>query len=181
MFSSSEHPSWSSSQPVRCPQCGQTRYEHETVRDECATAPVPEDRTQTTHLRRPPSALPRHQLGTDYLVPDAPVTLQFLPSGACLTFTFDAPMIVGRAPNIDSDFIDLTSLNAYQHGVSRQHCTLRRNNTSLVVTDLDSTNGTFLNGERLIPYRDYGLHDGDRLILGTLHVTVHFSTLGSAQ
>ena len=102
------------------------------------------------------------------------MTLQFLPSGICFPASLAEPMILGRMAFDEHQSFDLTSIGAYHHGVSRQHCALRRDGSRLIVTDLNSMNGTYLNGERLIPWRDYVVGDGARLILGTLHVTIYF-------
>ena len=101
-----------------------------------------------------------------------------MPSGTCIPLDVQAPVILGRNALTESgQLLDLTEFNAHQHGVSRQHCRLQRDGDCLIATDLDSANGTYLNGEPLLPYRDYILTHGDKLILGTLHVYVFFSTL----
>ena len=181
MLDSSENTHWSRWQTIECPQCGCICGRQDRVCGQCNRALAVEERAVTARLRRSPLALPGHRLGSDRLTPDAPVTLQFLPSGICLTFGLKTPMIIGRSPGDEHDFLDLTSLKAAQHGVSRRHCSLRRDGANLIVTDIASTNGTSVNGEALIPFRDYVIHDGDRLILGTLHVTVHFVTAVGAQ
>jgi len=70
--------------------------------------------------------------------------------------------------------LDLTDFNAVRHGISRRHCLLWQSECHLLARDLDSTNGTILNDQRLVPSRDYVVVHGDRLILGTLHLTVFF-------
>jgi hypothetical protein len=47
--------------------------------------------------------------------------------------------------------VDLTPFNAYAMGISRQHVRIQRRENSYQVIDLGSTNGTWLNGERLPP------------------------------
>ncbi len=84
------------------------------------------------------------------------------------------PTVLGRGQGTDGVLYDLTPYNAVQHGVSRHHCLLRRQNSHLLIADLESLNGTFINGHRLIPRREYVLRDGDRLVLGSLHILVAF-------
>ena len=88
-------------------------------------------------------------------------------------------MILGReAESLEHiEHIDLSSLNAMHHGVSRQHCQFRRQGLQLIVTDLNSTNGTYLNDRRLETGKDEIVLHGDKLILGTLHLLVTFNTL----
>ena len=54
--------------------------------------------------------------------------------------------------------------------VSRRHCLLQVTERGLLVKDLESTNGTFVNG---IPMTDGYVNDGDRLSLGTYVLTLH--------
>lgn len=54
--------------------------------------------------------------------------------------------------------------------VSRRHCLLQVTERGLLVKDLESTNGTFVNG---IPMTDGYINEGDRLSLGTYVMTLH--------
>lgn len=53
--------------------------------------------------------------------------------------------------------------------VSRLHCQLTATDMSLQVKDLDSTNGTFVNGTRV---QTAELRDGDRLSVGRVDLIV---------
>jgi hypothetical protein len=53
--------------------------------------------------------------------------------------------------------------------VSRRHCLLEVLERGVAVKDLDSTNGTFVNGA---PVKDGTLYEGDRLSLGTYGLTL---------
>lgn len=53
--------------------------------------------------------------------------------------------------------------------VSRVHCRLTAGATELQVTDLDSTNGTFVNGKRV---DEAMLKEGDRLGVGRVELVV---------
>lgn len=58
--------------------------------------------------------------------------------------------------------------------ISRQHVLFKQQGEDVHVVDLESTNGTVLNGERLDPNREYPVADGDTLELGDVaEVTVH--------
>jgi hypothetical protein len=54
--------------------------------------------------------------------------------------------------------------------VSRRHCLLQVTERGLLIKDLESTNGTFVNGN---PMTDGYINDGDRLGLGTYVLTLH--------
>ena len=68
---------------------------------------------------------------------------------------------MGRAPR--ADFVVDATL------VSRVHCRLAAGAEALEVVDLDSTNGTFVNGERV---KRAALGDGDKLGVGRVELTV---------
>ncbi len=50
--------------------------------------------------------------------------------------------------------------------VSRRHCFLRIDHTSVAITDLESCNGTWLDGQKTVPGKRYFLKDGMRLAVG---------------
>jgi diguanylate cyclase (GGDEF)-like protein len=67
-------------------------------------------------------------------------------------------MVIGRGAGVE--------LRVNDDGVSRFHCKLHDDTDAILVEDLGSRNGTYLNGERLTP----GLRrlvEGDRLQIGT--------------
>lgn len=77
-------------------------------------------------------------------------------------------VILGRAPEQPEYTIDDDS-------VSRNHLELRLDEYGLVVSDLQSTNGTAVNGARLTPYdNNRQLADGDTLSLGSVQLQVEF-------
>jgi pSer/pThr/pTyr-binding forkhead associated (FHA) protein len=68
---------------------------------------------------------------------------------------------IGRSPG--AEFMVDANL------VSRVHCRLTAGATELQVTDLDSTNGTFVNGKRV---SEATLKEGDRLGVGRVELVV---------
>ena len=52
--------------------------------------------------------------------------------------------------------------------MSRQHCEIIRNGRDCLIRDLGSKNGTLLNGNSLIPFKEYSLRQGDHLELAGL-------------
>ena len=55
--------------------------------------------------------------------------------------------------------------------VSREHARVRREGHRLLLEDLRSANGTFLNGERLLAPAE--LHEGDTVTIGDVALTFH--------
>jgi CRP-like cAMP-binding protein len=84
---------------------------------------------------------------------------------------FTNPVIrVGRAPSCDFPLYD----NTGRHSIaSRVHAEIRCENDALYAVDLNSSNGTFLNGERI---QKASLKNGDALCFGPegLELQVHF-------
>lgn len=77
--------------------------------------------------------------------------------------------------------IDLTPYAGYRMGVSRRHAAIRIGSESnLDLWDLGSSNGTFLNGQRLSAHRPYRLHDGDEVRLGQMVIHIFFQSGGAA-
>ncbi len=99
---------------------------------------------------------------------ESPVVLR-LPANRPLIFGRDDPDS-GQRPDID-----LVPYGAYQRGVSRHHAALELTGKRLVLSDLSSANGTFLNGVRLDPHETHQIRDGDRLRMGNLTVDVFFN------
>jgi hypothetical protein len=69
---------------------------------------------------------------------------------------------------------DLSPYDAHQQGVSRVHAVISQTGHTLTLTDLGSTNGTFINDQRLVAHQPRILRDGDYLRLGSLAVQVNF-------
>jgi len=78
---------------------------------------------------------------------------------------------VGSTVNPD---IDLTPYGAIEKGVSRQHAAVEFSEDTLILLDVGSSNGTFLNGQRLVPNQPRVLRDGDEVRFGKLVAHIYF-------
>jgi len=70
--------------------------------------------------------------------------------------------------------IDLTPYGAREKGVSRRHAALYRTSHILSLVDLGSSNGTYLNGTRLLPHRPRLVRSDDEVAFGTMVFKIHF-------
>ncbi|MBX3066066.1 MAG: FHA domain-containing protein [Anaerolineae bacterium] len=70
--------------------------------------------------------------------------------------------------------VSLARFNATKRGVSRRHMGIRRKGPLIYITDLESTNGTFLNGRRLMKSEERIIRDGDEIHLSHLLIRVSF-------
>jgi hypothetical protein len=89
--------------------------------------------------------------------------------------------VIGRVHprSDDRPDLDLNRYGAFFHGVSRKHVAITKDGNLLQIEDLGSTNGTYLNGAKLLPHQPRMLRDGDELCLGHLVMRVHFLNLES--
>ncbi len=85
-------------------------------------------------------------------------------------------VIVGRVSASDGiqAAIDLTHFGAFEKGVSRRHLRIRRKGTLVYIADIGSTNGTWLNGQRLLLQGERLLRNDDELRLSHLTVRVKY-------
>ena len=81
-------------------------------------------------------------------------------------------LIIGRGDEEREPDIDLTELDGVEQGISRWHAEFTYVDTKLFVEDLNSTNGTRVNGFRLDVGRKYRLRNGDELELGHLRLSI---------
>jgi len=81
-------------------------------------------------------------------------------------------IVLGRkAEGVNPD-VDLNPYEPALHGVSRTHAMIRPTPDQLLLSDLGSTNGTLLNGQKLRPGRTENLTDQSVISLGKLHLKV---------
>jgi hypothetical protein len=84
-------------------------------------------------------------------------------------------VVIGRAMEGDTSIgFDLTPHGAYHFGVSRMHAIMTMNDGFLYLEDLNSTNGTRINGFQVTPKQKYRLRDGDEIEFARLRTTIKF-------
>jgi serine/threonine protein kinase len=96
-------------------------------------------------------------------------------TGSPLLIPQQDEVLIGRADPRGKVVPDI-NLSAYgggTAGVSRQHARLLRTGDGWMIDDLHSTNGTFVNGKRVIPSQPAPLNDGDRVRCGQLVLNFH--------
>jgi hypothetical protein len=160
------------------------------VASKLSTDPKP----QTVSYNKPPEEA---KIKTDYLnLPKAEIGLgQRIPTPGTARLTsawklrwkigeenvimaVEDKIVIGRAMEGGDDSIqfDLTPHGAYHFGVSRMHAVLTMNDGYLYLEDLNSTNGTRINGFQVTPKQKYRLRDGDEIEFARLRTTVKFDT-----
>lgn len=88
----------------------------------------------------------------------------------------EARISLGRfTPGEPPVTIDLSKYDGVALGVSRRHALIAFSAESKTLEDLGSSNGTFLNEQRLPPHQPHPLKNGDLIRLGQLMLFVFFS------
>lgn len=84
-----------------------------------------------------------------------------------ITVAIGAELIIGRFNLEDMGplCLNLNPFNGAQQGVSRRHAKIMHSESGWWVQDIGSSNGTWLNGERLQPLRSYALQSTSHLLL----------------
>lgn len=104
--------------------------------------------------------------------------LQVRDSGGRFIFDYDSieELSIGRRdPNSQTaPDVDLEPFDGLNKGVSRQHAMIVRREGALTLVDQGTPNGTFLNGQKLVPAQARILRDGDDIRLGHLVVRISF-------
>ena len=71
--------------------------------------------------------------------------------------------------------LNLSIYGAENYGVSRNHAVINREGDGLFIVDLNSTNGTYLNLERIPPDKPCAIKDGDTIRLGLFEIKINFA------
>lgn len=120
---------------------------------------------------------PQRRWGTAYFDRNSTLELKFRDSEETLQVPVKQAVVLGRVhsePGVEQPDVDLGPYGAVQKGVSRLHLKVARDYDTVVVTDLGSSNHTYLNGQRLMPGEPRILRDNDELRLGHLVIRVAF-------
>lgn len=108
-------------------------------------------------------------------VPDSGIAFFFMDDKMPFELRSEDDFLIGRKTDDSPEpIVDLINYDAFGHGVSRRHARIRRIPGGYEIIDLDSTNGTWVNEQRLLPNRPYSLTSGSLLRLGRMRMYVIF-------
>jgi hypothetical protein len=112
-----------------------------------------------------------------YFGRDAQLNFQVIHANMSLVCSFEkgSTIVLGRGnPETDISHLDLAPFAAKEFGVSRQHARVTKMTAIIMVEDLGTLNGTFINNEKLMPGQGYVLCEGDYLRLGGMELKTRF-------
>lgn len=160
---------------LRCANCNHANPPGSVFCSECGAQLFAADMT-TQNIRTDKMADPlggaaaRVEPPASYISTDAWGSIHLMESGQILPLTTRSDYTLGRISEgqpVMPD-IDLSPYNAYANGVSRIHATIRRDGKRIIVMDLGSANGSYVNGKRIAPNTERLVNHGDVIALGKL-------------
>jgi hypothetical protein len=113
-------------------------------------------------------------------VPDQGIALYLMENTHPIAIHEEREFIIGRRPAAPKEIlVDLTPFGAYEHGISHRHAMICRTEYHYEILDLESTNGTVLNGKRMLPNIHYPLPTGSRILLAKLVLYAIYKEVGA--
>jgi pSer/pThr/pTyr-binding forkhead associated (FHA) protein len=132
------------------------------------TEPLPddEDEPQATPQRHSVPHTQGQVLGLE---------VEILTSKRKVLLSVEREILVGRLDATQGIFpeLDLTPDGALENGVSRRHARIYTQDGVCYIEDLNSSNHTLLNGQRLSPHEPYAFQSEDSMSLGSLEIKIH--------
>ncbi len=169
---------------LTCPNCGAQLEPDSNFCDMCGAPVRPESPpvpSPTPKPAPPPIAAP--------VPPVAPIPSPAYPvvatvqgclvvQGLNVTLPFPpgkTEIFVGREDSINNIFpdVDLTDLGGDEGGVSRRHARIFVQGAQVFIEDLNSTNHTYVNQQRLTPGQAQALNSGDEVWLGWMKLNFY--------
>jgi hypothetical protein len=163
------------SQRMLCPHCGKPNLKRDSYCYACGHILAAGPKTPATKALEDDMD-PKTRWGTAHFGPSSVLVLQVRGAQRLIEVPAQAECIIGRSAE-DSAMkpdIDLADYDADNLGVSRLHAVLKRQQNTIAISDLDSKNFTFINGQRLHPHEVRVLRNGDEIRLGKLVLKVGF-------
>jgi len=161
---------------IECPNCKHQEFVGTLYCTECGSrlvhvSPMPtvtisQDRLADEANTTKPSP-PEPELASG-----AMIGLRVLSSGQILSLVGRENFTLGRAVEGQAVIpdVDLATHEAYDMGVSRLHAEIRLLEKGIFLADLDSVNGSMVNGRKLEPQSPSPLRHGDILQLGRMRL-----------
>jgi CheY-like chemotaxis protein len=163
-----------SKRALRCPTCGQPRQPNQALCPHCGRIFLSADKLQTgPRSTAYGPGVRAWSKGPVTLDGQHDIVLQIRNEPLVLPQANE--LILGWPTALDEQgVVDLSPWGAKGLGVSRRHLRLVREHGLLHAIDLNSTNGTWIDGRRLVPNSQYVVRDGDYLSLANLRMRVSF-------
>jgi len=156
---------------IRCPVCHHEEYEGALYCSECGAPLYVPATTQNLKVGEDTWLPTSEDFRSQAVKQDARIVLFLVESGQRIFLESGQEWTLGRLATGQAVVpdVDLTAYNAYEQGVSRLHAALRMDAQGrLTITDMGSSNGTRVNGIKILPNTPHPLQHGDIVALGKL-------------
>lgn len=164
---------------IVCPSCKHVNMAGAVFCDDCGAQLTGRDEmiTQTITTDQVLDDTALQAVNKGYRIPgdnDTWGNLHLLDTGRILPLSKRSEFTLGRISEgqpIMPD-IDLSPFQAYSSGISRMHALIKRDGQRILIMDLGSANGTYVNGRRLSANVEQSLNHGDVIALGKLKMQI---------
>ncbi len=167
---------------ILCPNCQHKELPGALFCSECGTQLVSLDILNTRSIQRTTTdtlvstteipEIPSRKAVVHGTIPS--ISLHLIDSAQVIHLAERVEFTLGRAiegqPILPD--VDMSPFDAFTLGVSRLHAALRIVKGEVVITDLGSSNGTRVNGQKIVPHVDYPVSHGDVIALGKLKIQI---------
>lgn len=168
-----------------CPHCGAPVEPDSAFCDQCgapltaAPVPPPMPTPPPGPIPAPPSPAPEPASPPPYspfYTPAGVISGRLIVQGTNAVLLIPpgkSEILIGREDPVSNVFpdIDLTPYGGDEGGVSRRHARIFAQGNQIFVEDLNSTNYTYVNQQKLTPGQPHPLKNGDEVRLGKVRLT----------
>jgi class 3 adenylate cyclase len=160
-------------QPIVCNSCGAVHLPNTLFCDQCGHLLSQTMATDTDALSMPDA--PTAGAGSSTALK---LTLTTPDSSKQFSCVLTTSLLIGRTDTASGSYpdVDLGSLQGFESGVSRRHARLLRSDQQVLIEDLNSLNGTFVQNVRLHAHHPHVLQPGDELQFGKVVLKITWSS-----
>ena len=155
-----------------CKHCGKENRSGILVCEHCGLLP---HQVSTRLFSEDSQITTRALVITEELNTDFFVTLYIPSSNETIRLQNASEVLLGRfedgTPSIPC--VDFGNFDGLAKGVSRLHASVKRQGKRVFLVDRNSSNGTYVNGQRIDPGEEARVYDGDKILLGSLTTRIH--------
>ncbi len=164
---------------IECPSCNHHEFVGTLFCSECGTrlvhaSPIPTMSISPDRINKEAKATkPSPPAGPD-LSTGSLLGIRIVSSGDVISLLGRDNFTLGRSIEGQAVIpdVDLAKYDAFDQGLSRMHAELRIEKDGVFVIDLDSANGTIVNGKRVKGQEISRVHHGDIIQLGRLRLQI---------
>ena len=158
-------------EPLICPSCGAIHLPNTLFCDQCGHMLAGSVSTETEALTVTEALHTQTESS-----PAIKLSLITVDGEKKFTGVLNTALLIGRTDTASGSYpdIDLGGLQGFENGVSRRHARLLRSEQQVLIEDLNSLNGTFVQSTRLTAHHPHALQPGDELQFGKVVLRIHW-------